>query len=214
MRKEYASLRRRPFLTPVWLIALTAALVLAAGIWALSVASTTIVVVVPVTRGGEWPDLVVAALGETRAALLAPLLAAGERPSATRPDALLVTQSVAATALAQPLARRLGLTPVTVPAGEPRRLAAIALGSHRGERVLVITEEAEVAALARALGRWCARRAATRRARRRDPALQPTGGARAGTALARRSGLCATRGHSGVAPARPGDRLRGLSVGR
>jgi hypothetical protein len=151
MRKEYTSLRRRPFLTPVWLIALAAVLTAAAGIWALGAASTTMVIVVPASRGGELPDLVVAALGETRAALLAPLLAAGERASPTRPDALIVTQSVAATALAEPLARHLGLTPVTMPAGDPRRLAGAALGSPRGRRVLVVSDEAEVPALVRAL---------------------------------------------------------------
>jgi hypothetical protein len=45
MGKEYASLRRRPFLAPVWIGALLALFVLAAAAWAVLAASTTLVAI-------------------------------------------------------------------------------------------------------------------------------------------------------------------------
>ena len=50
MQKEYRSLRRRPFLAPVWIFALAALLALAAAAWAVYAASTTLIVV---TRHAE-----------------------------------------------------------------------------------------------------------------------------------------------------------------
>ena len=150
MPKEYATLRRRPFLTPVWLSVLAAAGVLLAAGWALRAASTTVVVVVPASRSADMPDLVVAALGETRAALLGAVLGVDGAPD-TRPQALVTTQAVTATSLAQPLARRLGLTLSTVAAGAPDRLAWTLLAQHRGERVIAVAEQAEVEALVHTL---------------------------------------------------------------
>ena len=46
MRKQYASLRRRPLLAPVWLAALGGLVVVAIGFWLVSAASTTMVFVV------------------------------------------------------------------------------------------------------------------------------------------------------------------------
>ncbi len=45
MRKEYASLRRRPLLAPVWIAALSGLLVIALAFWLLGAASTTTVFV-------------------------------------------------------------------------------------------------------------------------------------------------------------------------
>lgn len=150
MPKEYATLRRRPFLTPVWLSVLAVAGVLLAASWALRAASTTVVIVVPASRSADMPDLVLAALGETRAALLGAVLGVDGAPD-TRPQALVTTQAVAATSLAQPLARRLGLALSTVAAGSPDRLASNLLAQHRGERVVAVTEQAEVEVLVHAL---------------------------------------------------------------
>ena len=45
MRKEYASLRRRPLLAPVWIAALAGLVVIALGFWLVTAASTTTVFV-------------------------------------------------------------------------------------------------------------------------------------------------------------------------
>ena len=52
MRKQYASLRRRPLLAPVWLAALGGLVVIAIGFWLVSAASTTMVFVVRHAESG------------------------------------------------------------------------------------------------------------------------------------------------------------------
>ena len=60
MRKEYASLRRRPLLAPVWIAALSGLLVIALACWLISAASTTTVFVMrhaeTVTVPADDPD--------------------------------------------------------------------------------------------------------------------------------------------------------------
>jgi broad specificity phosphatase PhoE len=153
MRKEYASLRRRPFLTPVWILGLSAALLLVAGAWALREASTTLVVV---TRHAEkstvaTPDPPLADAGVARAERLAALF--GTTAKGLAIDAIFVTQWQRTLATAQPLAKRLGAPVIVVKDDDVAGLAARILSDYRGRRVLVIAHSDTVGPIVRALAR-------------------------------------------------------------
>lgn len=141
MAREYATLRRRPFLTPVWLTVLAAACVLSATFWLVHVASTTMVVVVSATG----------APAGARAEQLAPLL--GSRSvggSGGHPSALYAATDPAAVALAQALAPRM-LLPVETRDGDPDAVAGRVLGEQRGARVVLVVPAADVPAVIAAL---------------------------------------------------------------
>ena len=150
MRKEYANLRRRPFFTPVWLLALAALMALAGAAWAVRAASTTIVVI---TRHAEKADETAAdpplsAAGIERAERLAALL--GSRPELSV-DAVFITQWRRTGATAEPLAARLRVPVITVPSDDLEALESRILRDFRGQRVLVIAHSDTVPARVRDL---------------------------------------------------------------
>jgi broad specificity phosphatase PhoE len=140
MRKEYANLRRRPLLAPVWIAALSGLLFIALAYWLLSAASTTTVfvmrhaekVMVPV----DDPDPPLAPAGEARALELAQHF--GRAPKGQRLDAIIVTELRRTQDTVQPLANRLGIPVIVVPAKEPALAAKRALAENRGGRVLIV----------------------------------------------------------------------------
>jgi len=137
MHKEYASLRRRPFLTPVWIFGLVGVIALFAAGWAVREASTTLVIV---TRHAEkadgGADPALSAAGLERAQRLASLL--GGPPRALAVDAVFVTQWQRTAATALPLATRLGIPVIPVAADDLAGLEARIRDEYRGRRVLVV----------------------------------------------------------------------------
>jgi broad specificity phosphatase PhoE len=153
MRKEYASLRRRPFLAPVWILGLLAALALAAAGWAVHGASTTLVIVTRHAEktGDPVADPPLAPAGLERAGRLAAILGAG--PPGVAVDAIFVTQWQRTAATAQPLAMRLGAPVITLKDDDISGLKARILGEYRGRRVLVIAHSDTVLPIVRELAR-------------------------------------------------------------
>jgi 2,3-bisphosphoglycerate-dependent phosphoglycerate mutase len=142
MKRDHATFQRRPFLTPIWLTALAALLafalmVFAVWVWA-TAGSTTVIVIrhaekdlsVSVTDPPLNPE------GEARAALLATMF--GDAKHLGHLDAIYVSPALRNRRTAAPLADRLGITPVVVPADDPRGLARRALREHPGGRVMII----------------------------------------------------------------------------
>jgi phosphohistidine phosphatase SixA len=140
MRKEYASLRRRPLLAPVWIAALAGIFVVALGFWLVSAASTTTVFVMrhaeKLVSNPTDADPPLAPAGEARALELAQHF--GAAPKGQRLDAIIVTQLRRTQDTVRPLANRLGIPVIVVPADEPGRAAKRALSEYRGGRVLIV----------------------------------------------------------------------------
>lgn len=142
MKKDPVSFQRRPFLTPIWLTALAAVMVLgfaifAAWVWG-TAGSTTVIVI----RHGE-KDLSVSVTdpplspaGEARAALLARMF--GDANGIGRVDAIYVSPALRNRLTAAPLAARLGISANVAPADDPEGLARRALREHSGGRVLIV----------------------------------------------------------------------------
>lgn len=138
MQKEYARLRRRPFLTPVWLTALGGLLALAVVAGAVMSASTTTVFVMrhaeQVRDGSEDPPL--SAAGEARAERLREIF--GRAPEGLGIDGIIVSELRRSQDTARPLAEALGIPVVVVAAGDPAEVARRALRDFHGGRVLVL----------------------------------------------------------------------------
>jgi phosphohistidine phosphatase SixA len=152
MRKEYASLRRRPFLAPVWIFTFWAAVALALAAWAVSAATTTVVVI---TRHAEkepdgTADPPLSAAGLERAARLAGIFGSGGPELGI--DAIFVTQWRRTAATARPLALQLGVPVIAVPADDLAALERRIAHDYRGRRVLVIAHNDSVPALVKLLG--------------------------------------------------------------
>ena len=148
MRKEYASLRRRTFLAPVWIFALAGLAALAAAAWAVNAASTTLVVVIrhaeKTSEAGDDPPL--SAAGVERAGRLAAML--GGQGRALAIDAIFVTQWQRSVATARALAVRLGVPVITLPADDLAGLERRILADYRGQRVLVVAHADSAPAIA------------------------------------------------------------------
>ena len=153
MRKEYASLRRRPLLAPVWLAALAGVLVIAFGFWLLSAASTTTVYVMrhaeKQTSDPQDQDPPLAPAGEARALELAQLF--GRAPKGQGLDAVIVSEFRRTQDTVRPLANRLGIPVIVVKADEPARAAKRALAENRGGRVLIVGHSDTVPEIVREL---------------------------------------------------------------
>lgn len=147
MRKEYASMRRRPFLAPVWLVALAGILLLAIGVWFLSAASTTTVFVMRHAEKAALPgdDPPLSAEGEARALALAEHF--GRAAKGLGLDCIIVSEFRRTQDTVRPLANRLGIPVIVVAAGNPGLAASRALEEYRGGRVLVIGHANTVPAL-------------------------------------------------------------------
>jgi broad specificity phosphatase PhoE len=148
----FASQRRKPFLTPIWLTVLGAVLGLAwvaAAAWIWGTADATTVVVIRHAEKqtlGEDPPL--SSAGEARAALLSHMF--GDEMPGARIDAIYVNASLRSRMTAAPLAARLQLTPV-VAAPDPHSLTRRVLREHAGARVLIVGRSDTVPAIVEAL---------------------------------------------------------------
>jgi broad specificity phosphatase PhoE len=140
MRKEYASLRRRPLLAPVWLAALAGILVIGFGFWLVSAASTTTVFVMrhaeKLTSNPDDPDPALSPAGEARALELAQFF--GRAPKGQGLDAVIVSEYRRTQDTVRPLANRLGIPVIVVPAEEVSVTAKRGVSENRGGRVLIV----------------------------------------------------------------------------
>lgn len=152
MRKEYARLRRRPFLMPLWLPVLAALVALAVAVWLVLSASTTLVLVVrhaeAVPDGGDDP--VLSAAGEARSQRLAALLTSAQ---GFAPEGIIVSGLRRTQETARPLAAALGVPVIVVESRDPDAVAERALAEFHGGRVLVIGHGNTVPAIVERLGR-------------------------------------------------------------
>jgi broad specificity phosphatase PhoE len=142
MKKDHVSFQRRPFLTPIWLAAITAVMVLgfaafAAWVWG-TAGSTTVIVVRHAEKdlSVSVTDPPLSPAGEARAALLARMF--GDAKVLGHVDAIYVSPALRNRLTAAPLAARLGLSPTVAPADDTRSLARRALHEHAGGRVLIV----------------------------------------------------------------------------
>lgn len=151
MRKEYASLRRRPFLAPVWLAALAGLVLLALAVWLLSAASTTTVIVIRHAEKSALPgdDPPLAPQGELRALALAEQF--GRAPKGLGLDSIFVSEFRRTQDTVRPLANRLGIPVITVPSKDSETAARRALGEYRGGRVLIVGHSNTVPEIVEAL---------------------------------------------------------------
>lgn len=151
MRKEYASLRRRPFLAPVWLAALAGLLVIALAVWVIGAASTTTVFVMRHAEKAEAPpdDPLLSPAGEMRALALAEQF--GRAPKGQGLDTIFVSEFRRTQETVRPLANRLGIPVIVVPAAEPKTVARRALDENRGGRVLIVGHSDTVPAIVKEL---------------------------------------------------------------
>lgn len=153
MRKQYASLRRRPLLAPVWLAALGGLVVVAIGFWLVSAASTTMVFVVrhaeKQTVNPDDKDPPLAPAGEARALELAQHFGSG--PKGQVIDAIIVTELRRTQDTARPLANRLGVPVIVVSSEEPAAAAKRALRDYRGQHVLMVAHSDTVPEIVKAL---------------------------------------------------------------
>lgn len=141
MKKEYDTLRRRPFLTPVWLTglaAIIAAIVLVVAGWIWITASSTVVVLVRHAEkqldAGDDPHL--SAAGQARAELLARMF--GNGAPLGRLDAIYVSPTRRSHETAAPLAARLHLPLTEEQQDDLRALVRRVMREHAGGRVLIV----------------------------------------------------------------------------
>lgn len=130
--------RRRPFLAPIWLPALAGLVVVAFAVYAYRCVSTTTIVVVRHAEKalGTIDDPPLAPEGEQRSERLARIL--GEASGAGHLEAIYVTDTRRTQQTAAPLAARLHLVPVVLPAADISGAAARMLREQRGGTVLVV----------------------------------------------------------------------------
>lgn len=150
MHKEYAKLRRRPFLTPVWLSALGAFVAFALLVWGVLSASTTTVFVLRHAEAsvGDGKDPSLSLAGELRAERLREVFGAtGELGL----DGILVSEYRRSQETARPLATALGIPVIVVSAADPATVAKRALAEFRGGRVMIIGHSNTVPGLVEAL---------------------------------------------------------------
>lgn len=138
MHKELAGLRRRPFLTPVWLSAIGTVIALALLVWVVMSASTTTVFVVRHAEraAGADPDPPLSVAGQLRAGRLAQSFGATDPRFGLQ--AIIVTELRRTQETARPLANALGIPVIVVPASDPAAAARRALDEYAGQRVLII----------------------------------------------------------------------------
>jgi phosphohistidine phosphatase SixA len=150
MRKEYAKLRRRPFLTPVWLGAFGAVAAFALLAWGVLSASTTTIFVLRHAEAlvGDGTDPALSLAGELRAERLRE--AFGETDELGL-DGIVVSEYRRSQETARPLATALGVPVIVVAAADPGTVAKRALAEFRGGRVMIIGHSNTVPGLVEAL---------------------------------------------------------------
>lgn len=161
MRKkgEHVSFQRRPFLMPLWLTAVAAAmvcsfavfLVFAAWTWATADATTVIVIRhAEKDRGaGAGADPPLTPAGQARAELLAQMF--GDANDAGHIDAIYVSPALRNRLTAAPLEARLKVNAVVAPADDVAGLARRVVREHGGGRVLIVGHSDTVPAIVAAL---------------------------------------------------------------
>lgn len=143
--------RRRPFLTPVWLILLAVLAVVGIGLFLHQSASNTIVVIVPPASEelGTIDDPPLSATGEQQAQQLAQQFAAANGPDGLK--AIYVSASRRAKQTVAPLAQSLGTRPVMLTSSNANGIADQIMSEHGGENVLVVCPEEVIADLVQVL---------------------------------------------------------------
>lgn len=151
MRKEYAKLRRRPFLAPVWVAAAGAFLLLVLLAWGVLSASTTTIYVLrhAETSSGDGQDPSLSLAGELRAERLSQVF--GHRGKGLALDGMLVSEYRRTQETARPLANALGIPVIVVDGADPDDVASRALQEFRGGRVLIIGHSNTVPAIVESL---------------------------------------------------------------
>lgn len=136
--------RRRPFLTPVWLILLAVLAVLGVGLFLHQSANNTIVVIVPPASKelGTIDDPPLSAAGEQQAQQLAQQFAAANGPDGLA--AIYVSATRRAKQTVAPLAQSLGKQPVNLTSSDANGIADQIMGEHAGDNVLVVCPEAVI----------------------------------------------------------------------
>jgi broad specificity phosphatase PhoE len=155
VKKDHVAFRRRPFLTPIWLTALAAALGLSLAVfmaWVWGTAGSTTVIVIrhaekDVSASAADPPLTPA--GEARAARLAQMF--GDPKGLGRVDAIYVSPALRNRLTAAPLAARLGIAESVAAADDPAALVHRALHDHAGGRILIVGHADTVPQLVAAL---------------------------------------------------------------
>jgi broad specificity phosphatase PhoE len=147
------NLQRRPFLAPIGLLALTAAvgglILIAVAWWLITSTSTTVIVVRHAILGGSGDDPALSAEGEARAAALARTL--GDTRLKSRIAAIYVSPTLRSRATAAPLAQSLGITSETVSQDDPRTLVHRVMHEHSGDTVLIVAHANTLPAIVSAL---------------------------------------------------------------
>ena len=138
LKKNYLGFKHRPFLTPVWLAAIAAVIVIAFASWLWSRADSTTVIVI---RHAEkvldgTPDPGLTAAGSARAELLARLF--GDPKGPGNLTAIYTSPARRAQLTVAPLAQRLGLAPIVVSSADPKALARRVLREQAGGRILIV----------------------------------------------------------------------------
>jgi broad specificity phosphatase PhoE len=141
MINDHLSMKRRPFLTPIWLLAIAALIALIivgvlAWVWGTANSTTVVVIRHAEKELGSIVDPPLSEAGSARAVLLARMF--GDAGAPGRVSAIYVSPTLASRLTAAPLAARLGLTPVVVSARDPRELARRVLREHPGGRVILV----------------------------------------------------------------------------
>lgn len=131
--------RRRPFLAPLWLLALAGILFIAAAFAYWNSATTTTIVLVrhAEKQVGAISDAPLAPPGEVRAARLAQMF--GDAATFGRVQKIYVTDTRRTQQTAAGVAQRLGLTPrIVAGKSDANELADRVLEENRGGRALVV----------------------------------------------------------------------------
>jgi len=152
MQKEYAKLRRRPFLMPLGVPVAFGLVFLAALAWVVLSASTTTVYVIrhaEITTSGEGGESPLSLAGELRAERLQQVFG-GSGPQMAL-DGVLVSEARRTQDTARPLANALGIPVIVLPGADPEDIADRTLGEFRGGRVLIIADREELPGIVEAL---------------------------------------------------------------
>lgn len=151
LKKNYGGLKRRPFLTPLWLAALAALIVVSFATWLWGTADSTTVIVIrhaeKAADGSSDPSL--NAAGEARAQTLARMFGDARTPG--RIDAIYVSAPLRNRLTAAPLAARLGLTPIVAGQDDIHAFLGRVLRENDGHRVLIVGHSDTVPAIVSAL---------------------------------------------------------------
>ncbi len=151
LQKEYAKLRRRPFLMPLGFPVAGVLLSLLIAVWLVVSASTTTIFVLrhaeAAAEGG--PDPALSSAGELRAERLAQVFAS--QPGDLALDGVIVSSRRRTQDTARPLANALGIPVVVVDSTEPREIARRALDEFQGGRVLIVGHANTVPGIVREL---------------------------------------------------------------